>query len=40
MSVYDGLSEIGDEALDIGNEVVLDEFWGRIISQLISYIVS
>lgn len=26
MPVYDELSEIGDEALDTGNVVVLDEF--------------
>lgn len=29
MPVYDELSEIGDEVLDTGNVVVLDEFWGR-----------
>jgi predicted kinase len=29
MPVYDGLSEIGNKALDTGNMVVLDEFWGR-----------
>lgn len=29
MPVYDELREIGDEALDTGNVVVLDEFWGR-----------
>lgn len=39
MPVYDELCEIGDDALDTGDVVVLDESWGRTVSQSISHTV-
>jgi predicted kinase len=37
--VYDELSEVREEVLDTGNVVVLDEFWGQIVSMPVSHTV-